>query len=84
MTQSTSLLKQIDSPEDLRQLPLSDLPLLAEDIRREIIDTVAETGGHLAPCLGVVELTLAIHYVFNTPDDRIIWDVGHQRFSQAR
>jgi len=81
MTKSTSLLAQIDSPEDLRRLPISDLPQLAEEIRQEIITTVARTGGHLAPCLGVVELTLAIHYVFNTPDDKLIWDVGHQAYA---
>lgn len=81
MTQSTSLLKQIDSPEDLRRLAVSELPQLAAEIRREIIETVAENGGHLAPCLGVVELTMAIHYVFNTPDDKLIWDVGHQAYA---
>ncbi len=81
MTQSTSLLNQIDSPEDLRRLAVADLPRLAEDIRREIIETVAVNGGHLAPCLGVVELTLAIHYVFNTPDDKLVWDVGHQAYA---
>ena len=81
MTQSTSLLKQIDSPEDLRKLAVSDLPRLAEEIREEIISTVAETGGHLAPCLGVVELTLAIHYIFDTPKDKLIWDVGHQAYA---
>ena len=81
MTQSTSLLKQIDSPEDLRKLAVADLPRLAEEIRQEIINTVSETGGHLAPCLGVVELTLAIHYIFDTPDDKLIWDVGHQAYA---
>ncbi len=81
MTPSTSLLAQIDSPEDLRRLPIADLPKLAEEIRQEIITTVARTGGHLAPCLGVVELTLAIHYVFDTPNDKLIWDVGHQAYA---
>lgn len=80
MTQS-SLLEIIDSPDDLRKLPEEDLVTLAEEIRQEIIQTVSKTGGHLAPCLGVVELTLALHYVFNTPDDKIIWDVGHQAYA---
>jgi len=77
----SSIIKTINSPEDLRKLPESDLPLLAEEIRQEIIQTVAKVGGHLAPCLGVVELTLALHYVFNTPDDKLIWDVGHQCYA---
>jgi len=75
------LLERIDSPKDLRQLAKKDLPRLAEEIRREIINTVSKTGGHLAPSLGVVELTLALHYVFNTPDDNLIWDVGHQTYA---
>ncbi|MGQ9556643.1 MAG: 1-deoxy-D-xylulose-5-phosphate synthase [Desulfurispora sp.] len=73
-----SILQQIDSPADLRALPAEDLPRLAEEIRRVIIQTVAQNGGHLAPNLGVVELTLALHRVFTTPRDKIIWDVGHQ------
>jgi len=76
-----SILATIDSPSDLRGLPEERLAVLAEEIRRRIIDTVSETGGHLAPCLGVVELTLAIHYVFNTPDDKLVWDVGHQCYA---
>ena len=75
------LLTQIDSPEDLRKMPLADLPLLAQEIREEIIDTVSRVGGHLASSLGVVELTLALHYVFDTPRDRLIWDVGHQSYA---
>lgn len=78
---SSTLLNKIDSPEDLRKLVHSDLVLLAEEIRTKIIETVSTTGGHLAPCLGVVELTLALHYVFNTPDDKLIWDVGHQVYA---
>ncbi len=62
-------------------LAVEDLPLLAADLRREIIKTVAANGGHLGPCLGVVELTIALHYVFNTPDDKLIWDVGHQAYA---
>lgn len=76
-----SVLSKIDSPEDLRVLPQSILPLLAQEIRREIIETVSRVGGHLAPCLGVVELTIALHYVFNTPEDKLIWDVGHQAYA---
>jgi 1-deoxy-D-xylulose-5-phosphate synthase len=75
------LLNQIDSPEDLRKMPLADLPLLAQEIREEIIGTVSRVGGHLASSLGVVELTLALHYVFDTPRDRLIWDVGHQSYA---
>jgi 1-deoxy-D-xylulose-5-phosphate synthase len=77
----TSLLAKINSPSDLRELAETELSGLAEEIRQEIIRTVSCTGGHLAPCLGVVELTLALHYVFNTPDDKLIWDVGHQCYA---
>ena len=76
-----SLLHTIDSPEDLRHLDLKSLEKLAVEIREEIISTVSETGGHLAPCLGVVELTLALHYVFQTPEDKLVWDVGHQCYT---
>lgn len=75
------LLKQIKSPADLRQMRLADLPSLAAEIREVIINTVSKTGGHLASSLGVVELTLALHYVFDTPYDRLIWDVGHQSYA---
>src|SRR5512139_1898169 len=75
------LLAQIGSPADLRRLPPSELPQLAQEIRREIVRTVAKVGGHLASSLGVVELTLALHYVFDTPRDRLIWDVGHQTYA---
>ncbi len=75
------ILQSIDSPDDLKYLPESDLPRLAGEIRRMIIETVSRVGGHLAPCLGVVELTIALHYVFNTPHDKIIWDVGHQAYA---
>ena len=76
-----SLLEGIKSPHDLRRLDSEKLPQLAAELRETIIDTVSRTGGHLAPCLGVVELTLALHYVFNTPQDKIIWDVGHQCYA---
>jgi 1-deoxy-D-xylulose-5-phosphate synthase len=75
------LLPKINSPDDLRRLSLKELPGLAAEIRELIIDTVSKTGGHLAPSLGVVELTLALHYVFNTPRDKIVWDVGHQAYA---
>lgn len=81
MTNENSFLDFIDSPEDLKKLSAKDLPILAAEIRREIINTCANTGGHLAPCLGVVELTIALHYVFNTPEDKLIWDVGHQAYA---
>jgi 1-deoxy-D-xylulose-5-phosphate synthase len=76
-----NILQTINSPEDLRQLNLTEIEQLAADIREEIIKTVSKTGGHLAPSLGVVELTLALHYVFNTPSDKLIWDVGHQTYA---
>ena len=75
------LLAQIDGPAQLKQLTVEQLQELAEEIRRLIICTVAQTGGHLAPNLGVVELTLALHHVFEAPGDRIIWDVGHQSYT---
>jgi 1-deoxy-D-xylulose-5-phosphate synthase len=67
-------------PSDLRKIPESDLPQLASELREVMIDAVSKTGGHLGAGLGVVELTIALHYVFNTPDDRLIWDVGHQAY----
>jgi 1-deoxy-D-xylulose-5-phosphate synthase len=75
------LLNRIDSPADLRKMRIADLPPLAQEIREEIVGTVSKIGGHLASSLGVVELTLALHYVFNTPQDRLIWDVGHQSYA---
>ncbi|QDG78991.1 1-deoxy-D-xylulose-5-phosphate synthase [Labrenzia sp. PHM005] len=76
----TPLLDQVTSPADLRQLDETDLIQLADELRTETVDAVSITGGHLGAGLGVVELTVALHYVFNTPDDRIIWDVGHQSY----
>ncbi len=73
-------LHDINSPEDIRGLTIEELSILAKQIRKKIITTVAQNGGHLAPNLGVVELTLALHHVFNTPDDKLIWDVGHQSY----
>ena len=76
-----TILPTINSPADLKKLNNDELLILAEEIRAEIINTVAVNGGHLAPCLGVVELTMALHYVFNTPEDKLIWDVGHQCYA---
>ena len=76
----TPLLSSIDSPLQLRQLDRKQLAELAQELRLFLIDSVAKTGGHLASNLGVVELTIALHYVFNTPDDRLVWDVGHQTY----
>jgi 1-deoxy-D-xylulose-5-phosphate synthase len=75
------ILKQIHNPSILRLMRPEDLPKLAQEIREEIIQAVSKVGGHLASSLGVVELTLALHYVFDTPRDRIIWDVGHQTYA---
>ena len=74
-------LEKINSPEDLKGLTIPELAHLSEEIRRLIIDTVSKTGGHLSSSLGVVELTIALHYVFNTPEDKIVWDVGHQCYA---
>ncbi|MBW2492492.1 MAG: 1-deoxy-D-xylulose-5-phosphate synthase, partial [Deltaproteobacteria bacterium] len=76
-----SFLEKINSPEDLKKISKNDLPILASEIRKIIIDVVSKNGGHLAPSLGAVELAIAIHYVFNAPDDKIIWDVGHQAYA---
>ena len=76
----TSLLNRIEQPADLRALTRSQLPSLAHELRQFVLDSVARTGGHLSSNLGTVELTIALHYVFNTPHDRIVWDVGHQTY----
>ena len=75
-----NLLKNIGSPKDLRRLPATELPKLAKELRDFIIDIVSAKEGHLGASLGVVELTIALHYIFDTPDDRLIWDVGHQAY----
>lgn len=75
------ILERIDSPQDLKGLSLGELEALAAELREEIITVVSQNGGHLAPNLGVVELSLALHYVFDTPTDKIIWDVGHQAYA---
>jgi len=74
------LLNQIDSPQDLRELSLDQLEQLADELRQFLIQSVSDTGGHLAAGLGTVELTVALHYVFQTPEDRLVWDVGHQTY----
>ena len=74
-------LDNIDSPADLKKIPRGDLPVLAEEIRRMIVEVVSTTGGHLASSLGAVELAMAIHYVFDMPRDSVIWDVGHQAYA---
>ncbi len=76
-----SLLSTINTPDDLRKLPVEQLGQLADEVRRYIIDTLATHPGHLASSLGTVELAVALHYVFNTPDDKLIWDVGHQAYA---
>lgn len=78
MRPDTPLLDQVNTPDDLKKLSDADLPKLAEELRAEMLDAVSVTGGHLGAGLGVVELTIALHYLFDTPEDRIIWDVGHQ------
>ena len=74
------LLKKINAPADLRHLPRQQLKALADELRQYVLDSVSQTGGHLSSNLGTVELTIALHYVFNTPEDRIVWDVGHQTY----
>ena len=76
-----SFLENIDSPADLKKISRDDLPDLAEEIRKVIVDVVSRNGGHLAPSLGAVELAIAIHYVFDAPRDKVIWDVGHQAYA---
>ena len=80
MKNETALLDNIQSPADLKKLSIDELSTLATEIRKVLIKTVAETGGHLASNLGVVELTIALHYVFNAPTDKMVWDVGHQGY----
>ena len=75
------LLDGIEYPRDMRKLTIDELPQLAREIREEVISVVSEVGGHFASTLGAVELTLALHYVFNTPEDRIVWDTGHQTYA---
>lgn len=76
-----SILSKVNSPEDLRQLPEEELPTLCQDVRKYIIEVMANNPGHLAASLGAVELAVAIHYVYNTPVDKLVWDVGHQAYA---
>jgi len=76
-----SLLNTIQSPEDLRQLDRELLPKLAQELRDFLIESVSKTGGHLSSNLGTVDLTIALHYIFNTPEDKLVWDVGHQTYA---
>lgn len=75
-----SLLERIGGPEDIRRLDAKELPVLAQEVRERVIDVISRLGGHFAPGLGVVELTIALHYVYQTPRDKLIWDVGHQGY----
>jgi deoxyxylulose-5-phosphate synthase len=77
---TTPLLDTVEIPADIRKLEQGQLRQLADELRAEMIDAVGSTGGHLGSGLGVVELTVALHYVFDTPDDRLVWDVGHQAY----
>ncbi|MCB2146166.1 MAG: 1-deoxy-D-xylulose-5-phosphate synthase [Deltaproteobacteria bacterium] len=81
MHQSSHLLNKINSPQDLKKLNRSELPDLAKEIRKTIVNVVSTSGGHLASSLGAVELSIALHYVFDTPTDKILWDVGHQAYA---
>ena len=80
MSKKIKYLNKINFPSDLRKLKKSELKELANELREEMISAVSETGGHLGAGLGVVELTVALHYVFDTPKDKLIWDVGHQAY----
>ena len=80
MTISTPLLDNINSPADLRKLPESDLEPLAKELREFLLQSVSQSGGHFAAGLGTIELTIALHHIYNTPDDNLVWDVGHQAY----
>ena len=77
---NTPILDSIQLPHNLRDLPLEQLPQLASELRTFLLDSVGKTGGHFASNLGVIELTIALHYVYNTPIDHLVWDVGHQSY----
>src|SRR3954469_1664640 len=80
VTDHPSLLESLHGPSDLKRLSAEDLPRLAAEIRDFLVDKVTTTGGHLGPNLGVVELTIAVHRVFDSPTDAVVWDVGHQAY----
>ena len=73
-------LDKVNFPSDIKQLTIEELKILSKELRKELIDVVSVTGGHLGAGLGVVELTVALHYIFDTPNDKLIWDVGHQTY----
>ncbi|MEQ1882064.1 MAG: 1-deoxy-D-xylulose-5-phosphate synthase N-terminal domain-containing protein, partial [Burkholderiales bacterium] len=75
------LLEKINEPSELRALDRKQLPQVAKELREFLLNSVAHTGGHLSSNLGTVELTVALHYVFQTPEDRLVWDVGHQTYA---
>ncbi|MBP7546306.1 MAG: 1-deoxy-D-xylulose-5-phosphate synthase, partial [Acidovorax sp.] len=77
---SYPLLARVNDPADVRRLARTQLPQLAQELRAFVLESVSKTGGHLSSNLGTVELTIALHHVFNTPDDRLVWDVGHQTY----
>ena len=80
MNKKYKFLDNISFPSDIKKLSQSELKILVKEVREEMIDAVSETGGHLGAGLGVVELTVALHFIFNTPNDKLIWDVGHQSY----
>ena len=80
MKKDYKYLNNINFPSDIKKLSVNELQKLSDEVRTELIDAVSETGGHLGAGLGVVELTVALHYIFNTPNDKLIWDVGHQTY----
>ena len=80
MKKNYKFLNNINFPSDVKKLSHNELKILAQEVREEMIDAVSETGGHLGAGLGVVELTVVLHYIFNTPNDKLIWDVGHQSY----
>ena len=78
------LLEKIKYPEDLRRLSVDELPQVCQELREDIVQELSVNPGHLASSLGVAEITVALHYVYNTPEDRIVWDVGHQAYGCIR
>ena len=80
MSKNYQYLNNINFPSDIKKLSSSELKKLVDEVREELINVVSETGGHLGAGLGFVELTIALHYVFDTPNDKLIWDVGHQTY----
>ena len=84
MKKNYEFLNHINFPSDLKKLKTTELKILKDELRDEMISAVSETGGHLGAGLGVVELTVALHYIFDTPRDKIIWDVGHQSYPHKK